>query len=198
MRHALLIAAAWIASACASPGTRPAPVLVEDGAGFTITERARVGAGVRGDFEDALRLLEQDRYEDGIALLIEVTGAAPGLTAPHIDLAIAYARLDRLAEAEQSLAKAIELDPSHPVALNELGLVYRRTGRFADARRSYEAALARYPGFHFARRNLAILCDVYLADPACALEHYEAYTRSVPGDQTAAMWLADLRARAER
>jgi tetratricopeptide (TPR) repeat protein len=199
MRRALILAAAWLVTACATSETsRPAPILARDAAGFTITERARVSGGVRGDFEAALRLLEQEQYESGIALLVEVTEAAPELTAPHIDLAIAYGRVGNLEQAEQSLAKAIELDPRHPVALNELGLVYRRTGRFADARRSYETALAHYPGFHFARRNLAILCEVYLADPACALEHYELYTRSVPDDETAAMWLADLRTRSGR
>jgi tetratricopeptide (TPR) repeat protein len=81
---------------------------------------------------------------------------------------------------------------------NELGILYRRTGRFEQARQSYEKALALQPDFHFAQRNLAILCDVYLADPTCAIAHYESYTQAVPEDEDASMWLADLRTRAGR
>ena len=84
------------------------------------------------------------------------------------------------------------------VALNELGMVQRRTGRFREARASYESALASHPQFHFARRNLAILCDVYLADRDCALAQYSLYLEAVPDDAEAAMWIADLRNRAGR
>ena len=100
--------------------------------------------------------------------------------------------------AEASLARALEQNPRHPAAHNELGIVYRRTGRFADARRSYEKALSLHPDFHLARRNLAILCDLYLSDVDCAVESYAAYVPAVPGDAPAAMWLADLRRRAGR
>ena len=59
-------------------------------------------------------------------------------------------------------------------------------------------ALAVYPGFHFARRNLAILCDLYLADLDCALDNYEAYMKTVPGDEEASMWIADIRYRLDQ
>ena len=41
----------------------------------------------------ARRLLEQEEYESGIALLVEVTEAAPNLTMAHIDLGIAHVRV---------------------------------------------------------------------------------------------------------
>ena len=198
-RRARVLAAALLASACAASGTtRPTPVEARHENGFTISEEVRVGAAVRADFERAVRLLQQEEYERGIELLLQVTEAAPHVTTAHIDLGIAYGRVDDLERAEASLERALELNPRHPVAHNELGILYRRTGRFEEARASYEEALALYPDFHFARRNLAILCDVYLADAACALKHYELYTRAVPEDEAVAIWVADLRNRVGR
>jgi tetratricopeptide (TPR) repeat protein len=150
-----LLAAALMASACAGAGGAPEPVALPQG-GFRVADKARVPSGVRGDFENALQLLEQQQLDAGIALLVSVT------------------------------------------ALNELGMVQRRTGRFREARASYESALASHPQFHFARRNLAILCDVYLADRDCALAQYSLYLEAVPDDAEAAMWIADLRNRAGR
>jgi tetratricopeptide (TPR) repeat protein len=197
--RALGLAAALVASACAtSGGTRPAPAAARDQRAFTVSERVRVGGGVRADFERAVGLLEQEQYAAAIALLVEVTEEAPRVTAAHINLGIAYGRAGDLERARASLEQAVALNSRHPVAHNELGIVYRRLGRFAEARQSYETALALYPDFHFARRNLAILCDLYLADAECALENYELYAKTAPGDETAAMWIADLRTRTGR
>lgn len=191
--------AAFALSACATSGPhRPKPVEVRSENGFIITEDVSVGLGVRGDFERAIRLLEEEKYEQGIALLEEVTESAPHVTSAHIDLAIAYGMVGELDKAEASIQKALELNPRHPVAHNELGIVYRKTGRFAEARASYEKALEIYPDFHYARRNLAILCDMYIADMECAMENYERYTEAVPDDEQAAMWIADLRNRMGR
>lgn len=198
-RHLLLLAAALVASACTSSGTvSPARISVEDGAGFTLTQDVRAGLGVRQDFERAVRLLEEERYEDGIALLREVTEEAPTLASAHIDLAIAYRLVEDLESADASIDRALEISPRHPAALNERGILHRRMGRFERARESYEKALAVYPDFHFARRNLAILCDLFLRDPVCALENYERYAQMVPEDEEVAIWIADLRNRVGR
>jgi len=194
--RASILVAVLATSACSTPGTLPpAKFKTQAGRGFTITQEVRVSAQVRADFKKAMRLLEQEQYDAGIVLLEKVTEAAPHVATAHIDLGIAYGRVDDLEGAEASIKRALELNPRHPVAHNELGIIYRRTGRFEEARESYERALAVYSGFHFARRNLAILCDMYLSDMTCAIEQYELYTQAAPADEAAAMWIADLRNR---
>jgi Flp pilus assembly protein TadD len=174
----------------------PARIEIQEAVGFTIVEDAQIDDDARLDYDRALELLDQGRTQDGIALLQTVAEAAPNLSAPHIDLAIAYHREGDFTAAETHLKQALAINPLHPLALNELGIVYRKTARFALARQSYQAALDVYPGFHYARRNLAVLCDLYLADLACAVENYEAYMTTVDSDDEAAMWLKNARFRA--
>lgn len=198
LRQLVSAGVALLIAACATTSPEPksaARVEVQEAVGFTITEESDVATDVRLDYEEALLLLEQGLLDDGIALLEAVAVAAPELSAPRIDLGIAHHRDGNLEAAEESLEAALTLNPEHPSAHNELGIVYRKQGRFVEARNAYEAALAVYPGFHFARRNLAVLCDLYLADPECALRNYEAYMETVPGDEEASMWIADLKNR---
>jgi Flp pilus assembly protein TadD len=196
-RNGVLLGAALALVACATtaPQKPPSRIEIQEAVGFTITEEARIGGDVRADYEQAMLYLEQGRHDEGIQLLESVAEAAPDLSAPRIDLGIAHHQAGNLEAAEQNLLLALESNPDQPVAYNELGIVYRKAGRFQDARTSYEAALTIYPGFHYARRNLAILCDLYLADLQCALDNYEAYMTTVESDKEAEMWIADLRYR---
>jgi Flp pilus assembly protein TadD len=190
----------FLVAACATPEPVPPPVNIEiqEQVGFTITEESQIGGDVRIEYEAALAFLQQGRHEEGIAMLERVAGATPELSAPRIDLGIAQHSAGDLEAAEASLLLALESNPEQPVAHNELGIIYRKTGRFHEARESYESALAVYPGFHYARRNLAILCDLYLGDLECALDNYEAYMETVPSDEEASMWIADIRYRLDQ
>ncbi|MDT8395255.1 MAG: tetratricopeptide repeat protein [bacterium] len=163
--------------------------------GFVITEGLQTDVELQEDFDRAVTLLKDEDYDRAIALLEKVIARSPGVTAPYIDLAIAYGRTGRLEQAEENLKAALELFPGHPVASNEYGLLYRQTGRFAEARAVYEKAIARFPDYYPVQRNLGILCDLYLGDPACALEHYEIYSEANPEAEQVKLWVADLRAR---
>ena len=190
-----------ILAGCATTGTSkrtPARIDLQEEVGFTITEEVRISSAARSDYERALALLQSGERAQGIGILEKVVADSPELSAPRIDLGIAYHQAGDLEKAEATLTEALKINPSHPIAHNELGIVYRKTGRFAEARKSYEAALDVYSGYHFARRNLAVLCDLYLADLECARENYEAYMQTVPGDDEATIWIADLENRMKR
>jgi len=172
------------------------PEIQTDVAGFTVTEQVRISADTQTSYERALALLNAQRLIEGIAVLRQITSDAPEVTAPYVDLGIAYAAVDDLEAAAEALETAALLSPEHPVVHNELGIVYRRLGRFGDARAEYEKALAVFSDFHYARRNLGVLCDLYLDDIQCALENYRAYLNSAGEDPEVEIWVADLSNRA--
>lgn len=194
-------------SGCATKGeVKPVPVakgpsvvrLEQGREGFMIKEVAHIDETTRKDFDHAVALLKDRDYKQAIGLLEKVIKQSPGVTAPYIDIAIAYEHINKLEQAETYLKAALKLFPDHPVVCNEYGLLYRKTGRFAEARAIYEKAIARFPDFYPLHRNLGILCDLYLNDRACALKHYEIYSRAKPDDKQVKTWIADLQVRLGR
>ena len=172
---------------------------LEDGRqGFIITEVPQMDEVSRKDFERAIAMMEDQDYGQAIDILGKIIEKSPGVTAPYINIAIAYRLIGKPEKAEEPLKAALQLVPDHPVASNEYGLLCRKAGRFADARTIYENAIARFPDYYPLHRNLGILCDLYLDDLANALEHYEIYSEAKPEDKQVKVWIADLRARLGR
>lgn len=161
---------------------------------FTIAETAPISDEYRTAFAEAMTLLDHGQRQTSIDKLTFLTSESPMVAASHINLGIALHLAGNLEAAEENLQNALALSVAarHPVVHTELGIIYRKLGRFADAKASYEAALAANPDYHFARRNLGILCDLYLSDADCALREYESYMAAVPDDDEVAIWIADV------
>ncbi len=193
---ALLAGASLIAlilTGCAGTGVSTSPAEITRGEhGFTIEEAARAGLGARGDFEKANAAIEAGDLKAAIEILVSVTEDVPQFAAAQINLSIAHQRNEDFEAAETALQRALEFNPKHPVVLNELGIVQRHTGRFDEARASFEKALSLQPDFHYARKNLAVLCDLFLNEWTCALENYRLYSELNPEDVAAEIWIADL------
>jgi tetratricopeptide (TPR) repeat protein len=156
---------------------------------------AVITPALRSDFDAAMSHISAEEYDDGITLLTKVANAVPNAPVPNIDLALAYKKMGKMKEAEESLQRALDSDADNPVANNEMALLYRKTGRFAQARQLYEKILDKYPEFRMVHKNLGILCDLYMKDYACALKHYEYYSSVVQDDKTVKIWIADLQKR---
>jgi tetratricopeptide (TPR) repeat protein len=193
-----LLAMQFVLACGGAGGGRKLAIVSKTPAGFTITETARPKIGLRSDFDDARAALAAGQHDRAIELFTAIADAESHFAAPHINLGIAHREAGNLEEAEAALLRALEANPRHPVAHNEIGIVYRRLGKFEEARSSYESALEIFENFHFARKNLAIVCDLFLEDLACALENYETYRAAVPDDEEVEMWVADVTQRMQR
>lgn len=154
-----------------------------------------VSSDVQQTFDQALQLLQEEQYDTAITLLNNVIEQEQRLTAPYINLAMAYRHKGNEKLAEENLLKALAIDQAQPVANNELGILYRKQGRFEDAKKVYINALSEYPDYLPVIKNLGILCDIYMRDPQCALEQFEKYQQYAPEDKTVKIWIADLKTR---
>ncbi len=185
-------------SGCAA-NKGPSVSRLKDGRqGFVIREKTDMDAASRGEFERAVAMMNDGKNDAAIELLTRVIARSPGVTAPYIDIAMAYMRTGKLELAEQHFKTALALVPNHPVASNEYALLLRKGGRFKEAREIYEKAIADFPDYLPARRNLGILCDLYLNDPACALKQFEIYNEKMPSDAQVKTWIDELRIRLGR
>jgi tetratricopeptide (TPR) repeat protein len=153
-------------------------------------------AGIESDFQHAVGLMENGEYASAVKKLESIISREQRLIAPFINIAIAYRKIGNTEKAEENLNKALKMDPLHPVVNNELGLIYRKAGKFNKARESYQKVIANYPAFAAAKRNLGVLCDLYLHDFECALEQFENYLELNPDDKNVPIWIADVKQRA--
>jgi tetratricopeptide (TPR) repeat protein len=123
---------------------------------------------------------------------------APAAASAEGTLAEALALADNgnWAEAEQAFTLALEAGSGAP-ALTGLGLAYRSTGRFTLAEQAYRSALAADPVYGPALLNLGVLLDLYLQQPAAALEQYQSYQATLAEpDAQVANWIREVSIRA--
>ena len=195
LKQALLLISLLFLFSCAGDKVKPSADTKEVFKAVEKVEYIDVDSDVESDFEDAVDLMKDKKYEQAVSLLKSVIAREQRLPAPYVDIAIAYIKLGDDKAAEENLISALKLNIGHAVANNELGLLYRKQGKFKAARTAYENAIKDHPKYLPAKRNLGVLCDLYLHDFYCALQQYDDYLEIRPDDKTMAIWLFDVKQR---
>jgi tetratricopeptide (TPR) repeat protein len=101
--------------------------------------------------------------------------AYPTFSGPLLNLGILQVKAGHFEDAAKTLNSAVERNANNAQAFNQLGIAYRKLGRFKDADGAYQKAVQIDPNYAIAYLNLGVLCDLYLQQPARALEAYERY-----------------------
>jgi len=190
-RAAAACALAIMLSACGGSGPVQPDVAMDEEVLADI-----VSPAAEADFAAALDAMTGDDPVEAELRLEQFVLEYPHFPGAYVNLAILYARDDRLDEARQALDQALAIDPMHASANHQRGILLRQQGQFAEAEQAYQRALATAPDFALAHRNLGILLDVYLQRPAEALQHYRRYQELVAEpDAIVGRWIIDLERR---
>ena len=152
-------------------------------------------SGAVGDFTRAVAAALSGKPTDAELDFKQMELQYPQLVEPSINLGIVLQGEGKLAEAADALQRATARASANAVAWTEFALVQRSLGKFAAAKAAYTQAIGADPSYAPAHRNLGVLLDLYLADPATALAEFEQYRQLSGEDKPASGWIAELRHR---
>ncbi len=155
----------------------------------------KVDPQVQANYQRALGLMQEGQLKPALDLLQRVAAQDKRLAGPWVNMSIIQRKLGHADEALKAVQQAITANPGNPAALNQLGILQREAGQFEQASASYERALTVRPDYSYAHLNKGILCDLYLRNIACALQHYQKYQDLAGEDKQVKLWIADLKRR---
>ena len=90
----------------------------------------------------AQSLMQQQRTGEAQELLAEWSQTQPYVTESQVEMAWLQREMGNHAAAEQSLRRALQVEPNNPVALAQLGQLHHETGRGDQAAAYYQRSLA--------------------------------------------------------
>ncbi len=151
-----------------------------------------ISSEVRQKYAYALQLMGAGNDDAALKVFNGVSQLNDGLSGPYVNRGLIYLRADKKKQAEQQFRAAINRNAENVTALNQLGVLLREKKEFKAARKNYEAALAVDNNHANTHLNLGVLCDIYLQDKPCAMEHFQAYIKLNGEDEAVANWIIDL------
>ncbi len=140
-----------------------------------------VPAQARALAERAAAMARQGELEAAEGLLLQAVDQAPGFAAAHADLGEVHARLDRPADAERDLLRALAYEGANPDHVRRLARLYATQKRAGEAAWFYARVLQLRPDWTDVRLDLA---KAYRAagDLPRALHQVDRYLADQPPD----------------
>ncbi|WP_372999531.1 tetratricopeptide repeat protein [Marinobacter sp.] len=138
-------------------------------------DQAAEQAVLEASFSEAVQAMIEGDLGEARARFERLAGEYPEKAGPMANLGIIAFREGETETARQWFERVLVVNPQHVQALNHLGVIARNAGEFEDAEQYYRAALAADQDYAPAILNLAFLLDIYLGEPAGAVELYERY-----------------------
>lgn len=158
-----------------------------------LDQQRKVSPQVSQLYQHALSQMDLGNHDSALSTFASVSKLDDSLSGPYVNQGLIHLKQGQDELAEKAFEEALSRNASNVVALTQLGVLQRKNGDFKAAKKSYEAALSHNANYPNAHLNLGVLCDIYLQDKQCALEHYQAY-QSLQQDEDVNNWLIDLKA----
>ena len=163
---------------------------------FRNSEHEQQAKLANGEFNRALALLRQNKLEEAYNAFSELNSKYPTLTGPIVNQAIILRKQGQWQQAYDLLSQSAKTHNTNPFLFNELGYISRKLGKFNEAQASYQTAIGIDSTFANAHYNLAVLADLYLHQPALALQEFETYQSLLDTpDKTVEVWIKELQRR---
>ena len=144
----------------------------------------------------ALEMLQAEDYEQALPLLQRANEKVGRSAEVIANLGVAQAELGEYEKALENLKRALSMSPGNLDVVNQIAVTYRMQGEFDKAKQLYEKQIATHPQSARAHYNLGVLCELYLNNPSCALNHYKQFQAlSATPDDTVKIWVQVLEAK---
>jgi tetratricopeptide (TPR) repeat protein len=164
-----------------------------------LAQQANLIAGLPLDimatFEQALALMQQQKWQLAYKQFDQVIKQYPQLSASYVNQAIILTKAPKLltvennkpaklngqtieARIEKLVDKAIEVNSSNPYAHHFKGQIQQQQGLFTQAEQSYAKALVIWPNYREAQLSMAILLELYRGKLQEAYQYYSTYINS--------------------
>ncbi|MDH5392660.1 MAG: tetratricopeptide repeat protein [Gammaproteobacteria bacterium] len=145
------------------------------------------------EYIKALEGIKKKRLKKAQVILNRLLKKYPDASGVLANKGLIYAKKAKLDKAETFLEKALQINDKLVQARNHLAVVYRKQGKFSEAGQMLQAAIVTNPYYANAYYNLGILNELYLDEPAIALENYRLYLDlKKGGDKRVSQWVSLL------